>query len=148
MNYPKIIGGYYRVLGWLGLATFLLSIIRMFWAKDFNLDFTFIVWLLLGRGLQRANPTARKWAIGLSLFITTGIAILMIVARGKANFGPLEFDPSSAWYYVIATALLLLLGLPGLLLLSRTAKAQFQRPTDGEPLPTTPQPPATPAGGA
>ena len=127
MKYAKYIGGYYRILGWFSLACVVLGIAISYCTDKLILDFTFIIWLWLGGKLQQSNPTARKWAIGISLLVTLGILIGLLTGTGKARFFNFEFMPSTIQFYLIALLLFILIALPGLMLLSKKAKKEFKK---------------------
>jgi len=125
MNYPKVFGTYYTIIGWLGAAGIVVSIVLAFFTDGLNLDFSFIIWLLLGSGLRRASSTARKWAIGISAFFTLMMLAFVSFGIGNAHIGNIRFEPPDVRYYLICGALFVLIGIPGLLLLRPQARKQF-----------------------
>ena len=110
MNYPAIIGGYFRILGWVSLAGLILSVALVYWTDSLYLDFSFVIWLWLGAALKRANPTARKWAIGIGVVVTVLISLILLFGGGHARCDSLRFGPENIWYYLEGLLGFLLLG--------------------------------------
>jgi len=144
MRYATAIGTYYRILGWLSLTGLLVGLALIYWTDHLFLDFSFILWFSLGSGLKRRSRTARKWAIGLSAFVSVLLAAFLLSGSGSAHFGSAAFAAPDIRYYLTLAGLFLLLGLPGLLLLSRRAKREFDAPPDALP-PEATDSPASPA---
>ena len=115
------------MLGWISLAGFVLGLVLVFWTDALHLDFSFIIWLWLGRELKQGNPAARKWAMGISAVVTVFIVAMFVTGAGEANFGSLQFKAPDIRYYLMGASLFFLLGLPGLSLLARSAKEEFKR---------------------
>lgn len=126
MKYSTIIGNYYRILGWISVIGTVVGLATAYWTDRVFFDLSFIIWFWIGKALRQQSSTARKWAIVLSS-ICTGIIVLGLITRtGSANFGRHEFSPPQAEYYLLLLILFILLGLPGLLLLSKRARDEFK----------------------
>jgi len=128
ISYSKAIGGYFCCLGWLSITWLIISIATFFWTDALQIDFTFIIWFWLGRELKAKNPTARKWTIGISSVVVLILIGAMVMGVGNAHLGSMSFAPSELGYYLVFAVLFFLLGLPGLLLLSKSAKDEFGEP--------------------
>jgi hypothetical protein len=128
MKYHKAIGNYYRGMAWIALALCIVTIVRIPWTDSWRIDLSFIVWFWLGSALKRKSPTARKWAIGISSVITFSLSVLMLTGAGEANIRNQIYTSPDVQYYAICIGSILLLGVPGLLLIKRTAKEEFEQP--------------------
>ena len=89
------------------------------------MDLSFIVWFWLGHELARRNPTARKWAIGISFLVAAAAAIGLISGTGTFRLFSMRSTSDPPWYDAGAVGVAALTALPGLLLLSKAAKQQF-----------------------
>lgn len=107
------------------MAGFVVGLGVAYWTDSLYLDFSFVIWFWMGSELKRGNPAARKWAIGISGVVTVFIVAMVVTGTGEATFGNLRFEPGDARYYLMGGGLFVLLGLPGLLLLSRGAREEF-----------------------
>ena len=125
MNYPKVFGTYYTVLGWIGAIGLVAGVVMAFFTDELMFDFSFIIWFMLGASLRRASRTARKWAMGISAFFALFILTSAVMGIGQANVGPLTFKPPHTGFYLMIAGLFLVFVVPGLLLLSPEAKEQF-----------------------
>ena len=125
MNYPIIIGKYYRLLGWLSLSSAIYGLISLFWTNTFHFDLTFIIWFWLGSALIKGSNTARKWAIGISVIYTIPTVLFLATGTGQANLALNTYKAPRFEFYAIALGLFILIGVPGLLLLLPKAKRQF-----------------------
>ena len=125
MKYSTVIGTYSRVLGWISLASLIIGLALAYWTDHLNLDLSFIIWFWMGTELKRKNPTARKWAIGISAVVSISIFVMFLTGTGSATFGNLDFTSPDIRYYLMGAGLFLFLGLPGLLLLRKAAKEEF-----------------------
>jgi len=126
MNYRKIIGGYYYyVLGYGGAIGLVTGILLAPFTDSFRLDFSFVLWLIVGYGLRNGSNAARRWAIGISAVTTLLLLIIVIFGIGEPEIGGHRFTPREPGYYLVCAAAYIILGVPGLLLLSPAAKKQF-----------------------
>ena len=132
MKYAMVIGTYYRILGWMSLAYLLLTFalafwtLSTYWSDRLSIDLTFFIWLWLGSRLKRGDSTARKCAIGISVFATLFTLVFILTGVGITYLGSYAFAPPDIRYYLVGAGVILLVGLPGLLLLSRKAREEFR----------------------
>ena len=78
MKYSTVVGGYYRLLGWLVVAGIALRLAFDVMTINIPGDLSCIIWLWLGTQLKRGNPRARKWAIGISLTLSSILVAMLI----------------------------------------------------------------------
>ena len=125
-------GTYYRILGWIGVASIIVSIATAFWTDFIHFDLSFVLWFWLGRCLKEGNPTARKWAIAQPLIFLPILVIGFFTTKMKVSFGGLQFNSSELAYYLIATLIVVIFGIPGLVLMTKKGRAVFTNKEDGE----------------
>ena len=124
MSYSRFVGNWFIGLGILSVAGMAVSLALAYWLDSFCVDLSFIIWFWLGRELRARNPTARKWAIGISLLGCGLVLFAFTLGVSSARAFGVEFARDSHWYYVIGLVLVVLL-LPGLILLTKKAKREF-----------------------
>jgi hypothetical protein len=125
-------GGYYRVLGWIGIASTVISVATVYWTDYLHVDLSFIFWFWLGSSLKRGVPAARKWAIAIFLLVTAFLLLGLFVPGMKANFGDHEFDRSHPAFFVITGLIALIFAVPGLMLFGKRGRAAFAAKSQGE----------------
>ena len=128
MNFPFYIGSYYRFLGWLSIGCTVVSLLAFYWIQHVHVDFSFLIWLWLGRELKEKKNTARKWAIGISIFIL-GIFVLagFLDSANATSFGGKKYASGTLGFYVVFGVLFIMLVVPGIALLHPKAKQQFTK---------------------
>jgi len=127
----KFTGTYYRTLGCIGAASIIVSIATSFWTDYLHFDFSFIFWFWLGRCLKVGNPTARKWAIAISLIFAVFLVLGMAIPGSKANFGGLQFESSHPAFYAILAFVFVVFTIPGVVLITNRGRAAFARVKEG-----------------
>ena len=128
----RFTGGYYRALGWLGVATMVVSIATAYWTDYLHFDLSFLIWFWLGNCLKMGKPTARKWAIAFFLLVTVFSLLAPVLPNVTANFGESRFDRTQPAFYGIMATMWLVFAIPGIVLLSRRGKAAFKNKKIGE----------------
>ena len=118
-------GNYYRVLGWVALATMVISVATAYWTDSLYLDFSFVLWFFMGTCLKEGRPTARKWAIAIFYVVTAFVILGYIISQANANFGAFEFERPHPAFFVISGLMWLIFALPAILLLSNRGRAEF-----------------------
>ena len=125
-------GNYYRVLGWVALATMVISVATAYWTDSLYLDFSFVLWFFMGTCLKEGRPAARKWAIAIFYVVTAFVIIGYIIPQVSANFGAFEFERPHPAFFVISGLMWLIFALPAILLLSSRGRAEFTQIERGE----------------
>ena len=128
----RFTGNYYRVLGWIGLFSMVVSIATAYWIDSLNFDISFIFWFWLGRCLNEGNPTARKWAIAISLIFSGAFIYGLISPGAKASFGGFQLQSSHPAYGAILVFFTLVFAIPGLVLSTKNGRAAFPNAKVGE----------------
>ena len=128
----KFTGNDYRVLGWIGVASTVVSIAAVYWTDYLHIDLSFLLWFRLGTSLKKGNPAARKWAIAISLIVCAFIVLGFFIPGMKANVGDHEFDRSHPAFFATAGLIGLIFAVPGIMLLGDRGRAAFARNEEGE----------------
>ena len=128
----RFVGGYFRILGWIGVATTVISIATVYWTDYLHIDLAFLIWFWLGTCLKRGSSTARKWAIAIFLLVTLFSVISLFLPNVNASFGDMRFDRSHPAFYGIIGLIWLIFAVPGLVLMSRRGRAAFTNQKQGE----------------
>lgn len=123
----RFTGSYYQVLGWIGIASTVISI-----ATAFHIDLSFILWFWLGSSLKKGVPAARKWAIAIFLIVTALVVLGLFMPGMKASFGDHEFNRSHPAFFVITGLIVLVFAVPGIMLFGKRGRAAFTRKSQGE----------------
>ncbi len=125
INYSKTFGIYFIVISIISLVTLIISWVSFYWTDYINLDFSFILWFLLGKSLLKRKPSARI----ISITITSVFSLLMIIAfiTGKAevNFFSILNKSDNFFYYIIISVIWLVFSFPGIFLIQKSAKDEF-----------------------
>jgi len=122
----RFTGGYYRVLGWIGLGGVILSILLVAITDSLYLDFTFLLWFWLGNSLKKGSSAARKWAIALFIIVTSFVIVGLFMPGAKAKFGTAEYDHSHPLYYLISISIAIVFAVPGVMLLGKRGREAFK----------------------
>lgn len=121
----RITGSWYRVLGWVSLASSLVSVATAYWTDDLHIDATFILWLWLGSSLRKGRPAARVWAIVIFVFVSLFCLAAPFLPNVHVNFGPIEYTRSHPAFYPLLSVICCMFSVPGILLLGRRGRSAF-----------------------
>jgi len=125
-------GNYYRVLGWIGVASNAITLSIVYWTDYLYFDLSFLVWFWLGNRLKNGSPAARKWAIAVFLIVSAFFVLGFVFHGTKATFGGLEFDRSHPAFFVILGINCATFAVPGVILLGKRGRAAFAGNEEGE----------------
>jgi hypothetical protein len=125
-------GGYYRVLGWIGIASTVISVATVYWTDYLHVDLSFIFWFWLGSSLKKGVPAARKWAIAIFLIVTVFVILGLFFPGMKAKLGGHEFNRSHPAFFLITGLITLVFAVPGIILIGKRGRAAFARENQGE----------------
>lgn len=122
-------GGYYRVLGWLAVASTVISVATSYWTGLLHIDLSFLIWFWLGDSLRRGSCAARKWAIAIFLLVSGFCFLCPFLSTTSASLGDMRFGRDHPAFYGIMGMVWLIFAIPGIVLLSGSGKAAFaERP--------------------
>jgi hypothetical protein len=120
-------GIYFRVLGWIGVASSIISIATVYWTDHLHLDLSFLIWFWLGASLKKGSPAARKWAIAVMIVMSVFLILSLLAFDIRANYASHRFDRSHPAFYPIIAFTWVVFSVPGIVLLSPRGRAAFTR---------------------
>ena len=118
-------GRYYRVLGWIDLASSIIALAIWYWTEHLAINFSFVFWFWIGTCLKRGSSTARKWAIAIP--ILTGITFLIgiLFPDLKLRLSPWGIDYTHPAFLPLAGITLVILSIPGLMPVGERGRRAF-----------------------
>jgi hypothetical protein len=120
-------GGYYRALGWLAIATTVISVATAYWTGWLHFDLSFLIWFWLSNCLRRGSRAARKWAIAIFLLVSGFCFLSPFLSTASAGLGDMRFSRGHPAFYAIMGMVWLIFAIPGIMLLSGSGKAAFAK---------------------
>ena len=125
-------GSYYRVLGWLDLASSAIALAICYWTGHLAITFSFVFAFWLGTSLKQGNPTARKWAIVIPILTGTTFAIGLIFPGLKLKLTPWGIDCTHPAFFPLAAISFVILVIPGWMLFGDRGRRAFMGKKEGE----------------
>ena len=129
MDYPKVIGTYYTILGTLACLLFIIGKLLIAWDIGFllgsSLDLLW-VWILLGPALKNRNHFIRIFSIfyAFALIVVFGYEFSSSLHRSPQLF--FNITITNWWEYIFYFGMFSLYIFPAFSLLSPSSKAQFE----------------------